>query len=59
MHKQLENSGKESGRMMALAVASTNLLILTIMISGIWFVYSLMDKTDRLNELARGFQLMP
>lgn len=59
MHKQFENSGKESGRMMALAIASTNFLILTIMIGGIWFVYSLLDKTDRLNELTRGFQLMP
>lgn len=59
MHKQLENSGKESGRMMALAAVSTNFLILTIMIASIWFVYSLLDKADRLNELTRGFQLMP
>jgi len=59
MHKQFENSGRESGKMVALAVASANFLILMIMIGSIWFVYSVLDKTDRLNELTRGFQLMP
>ena len=59
MYRSNEKKTGESGRMMAVAVASTNFLILTIMIGSIWFVYSLLDKADRLNELTRGFQLMP
>jgi len=57
-----KNNGKmadESGRMLALTVASMNLLIMTVLMTGIWFVYALFEKADRLNDLARGFQLMP
>jgi hypothetical protein len=49
-----KNNGKmanESGRMLALTVASMNLLIMTVLMTGIWSVYSLLDKADRLNDL--------
>lgn len=59
MYKNSKNGGKESGKMMALTVASMNLLIMTVLITSIWFIYSLLDKADRLNDLTRGFQLMP
>lgn len=49
-----KNNGKmanESGRMLALTVASMNLLIMSVLMTSIWLVYSLLDKADRLNDL--------
>jgi len=59
MYKNNKKGGKESGKMMALTVASMNLLIITVLVTSIWFVYSLLEKADRLNDFTRGFQLMP
>lgn len=51
MYTNNEKKAGESGSVMALTVASMNFLILTILIVGIWLVYSLLDKADRLNDL--------
>ena len=42
-----KNNGKmasESGRILALTVASMNLLIMTVLITGLWSVYALRRK---------------
>jgi uncharacterized protein YceH (UPF0502 family) len=51
MNKYNGKMANESGRMLALTVASMNLLITTVLFIGIWAAYSLLEKADRLNDL--------
>lgn len=51
MYSNYEKNACESGSVMALTIASMNFLIITILITSGWLVYSLLDKADRLNDL--------
>lgn len=46
---------KESGRMFALTIVLTNLLIAAVVGITFWLGQSILTETIRLNDLARGF----
>ena len=54
----LKNNGreiKESGRMLALTMILTNLLLLAVAGAVVWFVQIVMTGNDRLHPITRGF----
>lgn len=58
MLKNKRNETNESGKMMALTLALTNLLLLAVVIGVFWLAQVVLTESRQFHFLTRGFNLL-